>query len=419
MSYQHLYGYTLATYTTPVYTQPVYPPQGYPIQPCVSPAYGTGMQPVQTYPVQVHPAQSPPVLEQSIIPDQLLPRPRDTSRRQRSEHEAFEAYGYPLPQSRRNDHSRTDGQHRTRPKQSLHSKKAVAYQDEEDDDDGHAYHSDDDTAVLRAPDEASRILDEYRKEPTASTRPRRVQIEDHSSKPDHVRRYIGSQSASADKQAKGSSANLAGTEREHITNRSTRTPHPEPESKRRPEKPGVKAKERTSTSTAGTGRAHTPKNSSNTYSSPRPKESQSRPKITTNEHEGFSLKIRYDPNHRGIGISIPNEKSTGHRSKGKPKESARAGRRTELTEETVPDYYAIIGCPMDSDAPAISRQIKKKQLEVHPDKRVTSDMSVQEIAEINEQAALVNEAAEVLKDAQRKEPYDQKWRYVYGNTVRR
>ena len=390
-----------------------------------------------------------------------MPVPRHISRRHRYEPEAFEAYEYPAPQSKAKDYSRTYGQHRTRPKQSLHPKKATEYQDQEQEADEHIYHSDNDTAVCRASEKATHILNEYRKEPTASIRPQRVQRKDHSSKPGDAQGYIGSQSAGADKKPKGSSANPAGIDRKHTTNQSTRTPRPKPDSKRRPEKPGEQAEERTqpkpsskhrpkilaeqgeertlpkpdskrrperpaeqaeertSTNTASRERAHTTSHSSSTNYSARPKKSQSEPKVTINEHEGSSLKINFDPNGRKIGISIPGKKSTGHRSKEKPKESSRASRHTKLTKETVPDYYAVIDSRIDATYETISKNIKKKQLAVHPDKRVTSEMSEQEIAEINKEAALVNRAAEVLKDAEQRGKYDQKWQYVYGHTVRR
>ena len=112
----------------------------------------------------------------------------------------------------------------------------------------------------------------------------------------------------------------------------------------------------------------------------------------------------------------------GYRRKEKPKESSRGSRSSKLTKEDVPDYCAIISCSMAATIETISSKIKKKQLEVHPDKRVRGDMSEQRIAEINKESALINEAAEVLRDEQKRAAYDQNWNLVYrvdknGKTV--
>ena len=136
------------------------------------------------------------------------------------------------------------------------------------------------------------------------------------------------------------------------------------------------------------------------------------------------------------GKEKPKESSQSSRSKKstkeevpggkkKPKESSQSSRSKKLTPENVPDYYAILGCSMSDDSGQIAKQIKKKQFELHPDRLVKSDtMSEQEIAKINEESALVNAAADVLKGSEDRRTYDQKWHAVYqkdedGNTVRR
>ncbi len=321
------------------------------------------MQPVQSQPVYVHP--TPPVLYTEYRPEPGGPwrLPKYTSSRQRSEPKAFGAYGCRPPQSKPKDNSRTYGQHRTRPEQSLYPKKAIEYQDQEQEAD---------ERVFTGPESSSDTLDENRTETKESTRSQQVDTKRESSKLGRVQKWVESQPDAADKQVKVNSANPAGTERKHTTKQPTRAPHPQTDSKRRPEKPVEQAKERTSTNTAGTGRAYTTAQSSGNKFSIRPGESQSGPNITINQHEGSSLKFKYDPKRWEFGISTPVEKSTGHRRKEKPKESSRGSRSSKLTKEDVPDYYAIIGCPMDTTTQTISSKIKKKQLEVHPDKQAKS-----------------------------------------------
>ena len=442
-----------------------YVPPGHTAQATFSPAYPTSMPPVQIQPFQVHPGQPLLVSEHWIIPGEPLLSPRHTSRRQRSERKAFEAYDYPPPQSKPNDHSRAYGQRRIRPEQSLHPRKAIEYQDQKQEADEYAYYSDDATAVFTGSESPSDILDGKCKETKKSRRSQDVHTKGGSSKMGHVQEWVESQPDTADKQVKGSSANPAGTERkhtkksasadrvhtkgdssklghtqkyiesqpdaankqskgssadpaaterEHKTKQSTRATHAKSDSKRRPEKPAEQAKERASTSTAGTARVHTTGHSSSTKFFIRPGESHSGPKITINHQEGSSMKFKSDRKGWEFEITPPGEKSKGHRSKEKAKESSRGSRSTQPTKEELPDYYAIAGCSMYADTETISREVKKKQRELHPDKRVKSDMSEQRIAEINMESALINEAAEVLRDEEKRAQYDEEWNLAYG-----
>lgn len=487
------------------------------------PAHPVVMQPVHIHSIPVHPA--PPILvtETWTVPGPLLPLPKHSSRRQRSEPEPFDAYDYPHHQSKLKDHSRAYDQHRARLEQPLHPKKAIEYQDHEQEADGRTYYSYDATAMSTDSETPSESLAKYEKEPSKSIRSQqvytkrdssklryveyqpdaadeqakwssanrarterkhttrkptssqgvhtkgdssklaygqkhiesppdaadrqaktssatpvgterkhttkfkstqRVHTKDDSSKSGHAQKYIESQPESADNQAKGSSAYPAGIEPKGTTKKLTSATYVKPDSKRRSEKEGEHTKERTSTNTTGTGRAHTTSHSSSNKFSIRPAGSQSGPKITINQHEGSSLKFKYDPKRWKFGISIPDEKSTGHRGKEKPKESSRGSRSKKPTKEEVPDYYAIIGCSKDDTFQTISSKIKKRQVELHPDKRVKCYMSEERIKEINRECALVNEAAEVLKDDQKKKAYDENWCLFYrvdkdGNTVSR
>ena len=256
-------------------------------------------------------------------PGQPLPPPIHTSRRQRSDREAFEDHHYSAPRSKPKEHSQAYDQHRTRPKQSSPQKNALEYQYQQEDDDEYAYHADDasdsddahhsdDTTVLRASKQASHVLDEYRKEPTASEGTQKVQTKSRSSNLGHAYRYIEPQPAGARKQTKGSSANSAGTERKHRTNQLIRTSHPKPDSNRRPERLDEQAKERTSTNTAGTIRAHSTSHLSSTEPPVRPVESQAEPNVNIHLPPGSSVQLVNRGPHDNTGR---NEHRSQHQEK--------------------------------------------------------------------------------------------------------
>ena len=118
--------YSFSGYAAPGYHPPQHSAQAY-----MSPVHPIVMQPVQMHPVLVYPTPPVPHTEYWPEPRRPWPLPKHTSSRQRSEPKAFGAYGCPPPQSKPKDHSRTYGQHRTRPEQSLYPKKAIEYQDQE------------------------------------------------------------------------------------------------------------------------------------------------------------------------------------------------------------------------------------------------------------------------------------------------
>ena len=464
----------MSSYPFHGYAAPDYhPPQH------IAQAYMVPARPVVMQPVQIHPVPpAPPILvrENWTVPGPLLPLPKHSSRRQRSEPEPSDAYDYPPHQSKLKDHSRAYDQHRARLEQPLHPKKAIEYQDQEQEADGRTYYSYDATAMSTDSETPSESLAKYKKEPSKSISSQQVYTKSHSSKLRYAPEYVEYQPDAADEQAKWSSANRARNERKytttkptssqgvratgdssklaygrkhiesppdaadkqgnqssakpaaaetkHKTKKSTSATHAKPDTKRRPERPGEQAKEGEPTNTAGTGRAHTTSHSSKYKTSIRLGESRSEAKITVDQHEGSSMEFKFDPKHRKIGISMPTRKSTGHHSKEKAKKSSRDSRSTLPTKEEVPDYYAIIGCAKNDTFETISSKIKKRQLELHPDKRVKGYMSEERIAEINRECALVNVAAEVLKDQQEREAYDRNWRLLYrvdkdGNTVSR
>ncbi len=104
--------------------------------------------------------------------------------------------------------------------------------------------------------------------------------------------------------------------------------HIETDRKRHVEEPGKRAKERTPTPTADTGRAHSKGHSSSTKISIR---SESKTNKTLNKQKGSSVDFHTEPEKGCFEFEItkPGEKSTGHRSKEKAKESSRGNRSTE------------------------------------------------------------------------------------------
>ena len=263
----------MASYPFQGYAPPIYYPPQRTAQPFMEPSHPVVMQPVHIHSVLVHPA--PPILvkETWTTPGELLPLPKHTSRRQRSEPEPFDAYDYPTQQSKLKHHSRTYDEHRARLEQPLHPKKAIEYQDYDQEADEHAYYSDDAAGIFTGTESSSDRLDDNdkeRKKPTSSQRghtkgessglgyigdwveslpgaadeqpkgslvkpagtrrkpttkksksTQRVHTNNDSRKLRDAQEYVGPQPDGADKQAKGSSAKPAGTERKHTTKKST------------------------------------------------------------------------------------------------------------------------------------------------------------------------------------------------------
>ena len=75
-------------------------------------------------------------------------------------------------------------------------------------------------------------------------------------------------------------------------------------------------------------------------------------------------------------------------------------------QEDLPDYYAILGISSRASTDEIKKAAKKKRIEVHPDKTKKPGMSKQEQDRIDEIAAQVGLAADILMDPVQKEEYD-------------
>ena len=310
--------------------------------------------------------------------------------RQRYKSGAFDADGYPPPPSRRNDYSR-----------------------KVDED---ACFSDCSAATFTDSEGASDNRDNYRGEPK-STRPRRFNTEDDSSKPHN---------------------------------------------KHRPKEPGEQAKGRTSTNTAGTERAYSKSHSSRTKSPARPMESQPEAKVDIRLPPGTALSLTRDSELR---IITPADKSTGRSTKTKSKGASRANQGkegnnekarkssqssegTELskvnavepprgnqntersiiktlgpsrgsrsTKPSLPDYYAVIHCTIDDTLDEINKKAWQKERALLS--RRNGPIPKQERAKLDAEINSVVQASDVLEDEVRRLDYDQKWLSVYGKRVSR
>ena len=252
----------MSSYPFQGYAAPDYHPPQHTAQAYMVPTHSVVMQPVHNYSVLMHPA--PPILvtETWTTPGELLPLPERTPRGQRSERGVFRAYDDSPPQNKPKDRSRTYDQHRARIEQPLHQKQATGSQAQKQIDE-RAYWSDDATPFVPGPERSSDRLNENGKEtkkPTSSQRVhtkgerlqewceslphapdqqpkgnsidpagtrRKPTTKSQSAQPvhtnndtrklRHAQEHIGPQSDGADKQAKGSPAKQAGTERKQIT----------------------------------------------------------------------------------------------------------------------------------------------------------------------------------------------------------
>ena len=77
-----------------------------------------------------------------------------------------------------------------------------------------------------------------------------------------------------------------------------------------------------------------------------------------------------------------------------------------IAESTTPDYYAILGISSRASPDEIAKAARKMRIETHPDKLKTPGMSAREEKKIDERAASVGQAADVLMDSAQKRMYD-------------
>lgn len=73
---------------------------------------------------------------------------------------------------------------------------------------------------------------------------------------------------------------------------------------------------------------------------------------------------------------------------------------------SLPDYYGVLGVSSKASADEIKKAARKKRVEVHPDKMMKPGMTESELRKIDDMAALVGQAADVLQSMTLKEDYD-------------
>ncbi|MCJ1470427.1 hypothetical protein MMC07_009072 [Pseudocyphellaria aurata] len=88
-----------------------------------------------------------------------------------------------------------------------------------------------------------------------------------------------------------------------------------------------------------------------------------------------------------------------------------------------PDYYAVLQLSPSCSAQDITEAAKKMRIKTHPDRLKKANMSVEEMAKIDETAGNVGQAAEVLSDPEKlkRREYDRlvkMWERKYGNRQR-
>ena len=156
---------------------------------------------------------------------------------------------------------------------------------------------------------------------------------------------------------------------------------------------------------------------------------EAQPKPTSTDHgRGYDdprSKPRYafepDPRYRyEYREAKPKPTSTNHDrgyrnhgSKSRYDQSSRPHGRSEFREPPpsvqapLPDYYALLGISSRASSKEIGQAARKKRMAVHPDKLKRSGMSTNQLRSIDEIAASVGQAADVLMDPKQKKDYDE------------
>ncbi len=80
-----------------------------------------------------------------------------------------------------------------------------------------------------------------------------------------------------------------------------------------------------------------------------------------------------------------------------------------IEEVNIPNHYGTLGISSQASAAEIKRAVREKRFQTHPDKVKKSGMSSRELQEIDERAARVGQAADVLTDPEQKNAYDRAW----------
>lgn len=80
-----------------------------------------------------------------------------------------------------------------------------------------------------------------------------------------------------------------------------------------------------------------------------------------------------------------------------------------IEEVNIPDHYGTLGISSQASAAEIKKAVREKRFQTHPDKVKKSGMSSRELQEIDERAARVGQAADVLTDPEQKKAYDRAW----------
>ena len=78
-------------------------------------------------------------------------------------------------------------------------------------------------------------------------------------------------------------------------------------------------------------------------------------------------------------------------------------------KEKLPDHYDILEISRLATEGEIKSAVKRRRVEVHPDRLKKAGMSDVECTKIDALAAQVGEAADILSNPAQKEKYDRKW----------
>ena len=152
-------------------------------------------------------------------------------------------------------------------------------------------------------------------------------------------------------------------------------------------------------------RATSSKHESSKFTSSKPSSSKTTSSKPTSSKPASSSSHHHEPRQdyrpREPESHHSKTRNTGREDKTRGKTSL-----NPISEDPMPDYYAILGISSRASPDEIAKAARKMRIETHPDKLKTPGMSAREEKKIDERAAGVGQAADVLMDSAQKRAYD-------------
>ncbi|MCJ1428733.1 hypothetical protein MMC29_006644 [Sticta canariensis] len=161
------------------------------------------------------------------------------------------------------------------------------------------------------------------------------------------------------------------------------------------------------------GRSSREKNKGENYRRRRPRSPSSSPRPTRTRNHGKSHGKSRKRSSKVAQETDSSSHSDEDRSNFSDEEESESSfKSAKVIKTPPPDHYAVLGLTHDCSAQEITEAAKRMRIKTHPDKLKKVDMSAKEKAKIDETAANIGQAAELLSDPEKRREYDRlvrKW----------